>query len=116
MGVVNQIKRLCGNLLRRHRVEDSLDAEIRAYVEELTDRNIAGGMPLEAARRQALVEAGGIEQIKEEVREAWLGQGIETTLQDIRYACRSLRRSLGLQLSWSQLLRLALAPISQCSA
>src|SRR5260370_21518789 len=52
-------------------------------------------MPLEAARRQAVVEAGGIEQIKEEVREAWLGQGIETTLQDIRYACRSLLRSLG---------------------
>jgi predicted permease len=95
MGVANQIKRLCGNLLRRHRVEDSLDAEVRAYVEELTDRNIARGMPLEAARRQALVEAGGIEQIKEEVREAWLGQGIETTLQDIRYACRSLLRSLG---------------------
>ena len=40
MGVANQIKRLCGNLLRRHRVEDSLDAEVRAYVEELTDRSI----------------------------------------------------------------------------
>ena len=49
----------------------------------------------EEARRQALVEMGGIEQIKEEVREAWLGQGIETTFQDIRYVCRSLLRSPG---------------------
>jgi predicted permease len=41
------------------------------------------------------MEARGIEQIKEEVREASLGQAIETTLQDFRYACRSLLRSPG---------------------
>jgi predicted permease len=52
-------------------------------------------MPREVARREALVEAGGIEQIKEEVREAWLGHGIETAFQDVRYACRSLLRSPG---------------------
>src|SRR3954470_10322301 len=95
MRAARQIMRLFGNLLRRRRVEDSLEAELRAYVEDLTDRNIAKGMPLEAARRQALVDAGGIEQIKEEVRETWRGQGIETTLQDVRYACRSLLRSPG---------------------
>src|SRR4051812_29922308 len=95
MRYAGKIKRLFGNLFRRHRAEDTLDAELRAYVDELTDRNIASGMPRQQARRQALVEAGGIEQIKEEVREAWLGHGIETTLQDIRYACRSLLRSPG---------------------
>jgi predicted permease len=95
MRVGNKIKRLTRNLLRRHQVEDTLDAELQAYVDELTDRNIISGIPREEARRQALVAAGGIEQVKEEVREAWLGQGIETTLQDIRYACRSLRRSPG---------------------
>jgi putative ABC transport system permease protein len=76
-------------------MEDTLDAELRAYVEELTDRNIAGGLPRQEARRQALVEAGGIEQIKEKVREAWLGHGIETAIRDVRYACRSLLRSPG---------------------
>lgn len=95
MRVVNKIKRRFGNLLRRHQVEDTLDAELRAYVDELTDRNLAKGLPPVAARRQALREAGGIEQIKEEVREAWLGHGIETTLQDVRQACRSLLRSPG---------------------
>ena len=48
MPIANRIKRLYGNLLRRRRIEDSLDAELRAYVEELTDRNIARGMPREA--------------------------------------------------------------------
>jgi predicted permease len=95
MPLASKIKRLFGNLLRRRQVEDTLDAELRTYVDELTERNIANGMPREEARRQALVEAGGIEQIKEEVREAWLGQGIATTFQDIRYACRSLLRSPG---------------------
>src|SRR5260370_5903981 len=87
----NKIKRLFAALLRRHQVEDSLDAELRAYVEDLTERNIVKGMSREEARRQALVEAGGIEQIKEEVREVWLGHGIETTFQDIRSALRTLR-------------------------
>lgn len=95
MRAVNKLERLFGNLLRRQRVEDTLDSELRAYVEELTDGNIAKGMPRDVARRQALVEAGGIEQIKEEVREKWLGQGIHATFQDIRYAFRSLRRSPG---------------------
>jgi predicted permease len=95
MQVVGQIKRLAANLFRRHRVEQTLDAELRAHVDELTARNIAKVMSHEQARRQALVETGGIEQIKEQVREAWLGQEIETTLQDIRYACRSLPRSPG---------------------
>ncbi|MBV9612198.1 MAG: hypothetical protein JO091_06985, partial [Acidobacteriaceae bacterium] len=40
-------------------------------------------------------EAGGIEQMKEKVRDAWLGEGIESTRQDVRYACRSLARSAG---------------------
>src|SRR6202790_5421235 len=91
----NKIKRLFGTLFRRRQAEDFLDAELRAYVEDLTDRNIVKGMPREEARRQALVEAGGIELVKEEVRKAWLGHGIGTTFQDIRYACRSLMRSPG---------------------
>jgi predicted permease len=95
MRIAHKITRLVGNLLRRQQAEDTLDAELQVYVEELTDRNLAKGMAPEEARRQALIEAGGIDQIKEEVREAWLGNAIETTLQDARYACRSLLRSPG---------------------
>lgn len=95
MRVGNKIKRLFSNLLRRDRIEDTLDAELRAYVEELSERNFIRGMKREEALRHALVEAGGIEQIKENVRDTWVGHGIETTLQDVRSACRSLLRSPG---------------------
>jgi len=93
MRLANKIKQLFGNLFGRHRAEDTLHSELRAYVDELTHHNIDKGLPPDEARRQAFLESGGIEQIKEEVREAWLGQGIYTTFQDIRYACRSLLRS-----------------------
>src|SRR3954468_4346589 len=93
MRAVRKLARLFDDLLRRRRAEDSLHAELHAYVDDLTSRHIANGIPPAVARRQALLEAGGIEQIKEEVRDAWLGHGFETALQDIRYACRGLLRS-----------------------
>jgi len=95
MRLADRIGRLFGNLFGRQQAEDTLDAELRAYIDELTHRNLSRGVPREEARRQALVEAGGIEQIKEEVRLAWLGNGIGTTVQDIRQACRTLLRSPG---------------------
>jgi hypothetical protein len=102
MRTYTQMKRLLGNLLHRRRAEDTLAAELGIYLEEMAGRNIANGMPPDEARRQASLEAGGIEQIKEEVRDAWLGQGIETTLQDVRFACRSLVRSPGFTVMSSQ--------------
>ncbi len=93
MRAYTQVKRLLGNLLHRRRVEDTLHAELGAYLDEMTRRNIASGMYPEEARRRAMLEADSIEQIKEEARDAMLGQGIETTLHDVRYACRSLARS-----------------------
>jgi predicted permease len=95
MRLVKKIKRLLDNLFHRRRVEDSLDDELRAFVEDLTNCNLAKGVSREESRRQALLEIGGVENIKEDVREAWLGNGIETTFQDVRYACRSLLRSPG---------------------
>ena len=52
------------------------------------------GQPKPAAE-PAILEAGGIAQIKETVRATWLGLGIGTVFQDIRYGTRSLLRSPG---------------------
>ncbi|MBL8233577.1 MAG: ABC transporter permease [Bryobacterales bacterium] len=95
MRVVRRLNRLLANLLRWQQAEDSLDAEIRSYVEEQARRLVASGMPVGDARRQALMETGGVECIKEGVRDVWLGRAIRTTAEDVRFACRCLLRSRG---------------------
>src|SRR5687767_7015384 len=92
---MSRLMSLLRNLLRRQSVEQSLDAEVRTYLDMLTDERIAAGLPPDAARRAALVELGGVEQVKEEVREARAGAVVEQLFQDVRYGIRMLRRSTG---------------------
>src|SRR5687767_1343852 len=81
------------NLFSRGAVERDLDEELQAYVDLLTAEKVKAGMTIDAARRAARLEAGGVEQIKEEVRDARRGALIETTLQDLKYGVRLLKRS-----------------------
>ncbi|HJU64074.1 MAG TPA: permease prefix domain 1-containing protein, partial [Gemmatimonadaceae bacterium] len=83
------------NLVTRSRVEGELDEELRSYVELLTLEKVRGGMPEPQARRAALIELGGIDQVKEEVRDVRTGALLETTLQDLRYALRSFAKTPG---------------------
>src|SRR5437773_4726927 len=52
-------------------------------------------MSAEYARREALRSFGGVEQTKELYRDQRGLPMIETTLQDLRFGCRMLRRSPG---------------------
>jgi predicted permease len=80
---------------RQSRHEDDLDDELRAYVDALAEQHQRRGLPPEAARRAALVEAGGTEQIKERVREVHVGFTLATAVRDARHGCRVLWRSPG---------------------
>src|SRR5688572_33204499 len=73
------------NLIARKDVERELDEELQSYIELLTAEKIKGGMQPDEARRAARLEAGGVEQIKEEVRDARSGALIETTVRDLKY-------------------------------
>jgi putative ABC transport system permease protein len=83
------------NLFRRKQTDRDLSAEIDAHVQLLTDEYLAGGMPPDAARRAALLEIGGAEQVRAEVREARAGVLLEQIWQDLRYGMRTLRKSPG---------------------
>src|ERR687898_1453404 len=80
-------------LFHRNALDGELDDELGFHLEHLIADNVARGLTPEAARREALLAMGGIEQRKEECRDT-RGVGlIQDFLQDVRYAVRTLRRS-----------------------
>src|SRR5712671_6585593 len=82
-------------LFRRRRLEDDLDEELRSHLEMAVERNLGKGMSAEDARREGLRSFGGVEQTKESYRDQRGLPMIETTLQDLRFGLRMLRRSPG---------------------
>ena len=80
--------------LRRDVVERDLSRELADWVDELAARYEADGCAPDEARRRALVETGGVEQVKDQVRDArerWmLDRAIERLRFDALTACRSL--------------------------
>jgi hypothetical protein len=89
--------------------DDELSEEIRAFVEHDAESKIRSGLTPEEARRAALIEMGGAEQVKERVREARAGARWEGVVRDIRYAIRSLGQARGFSCSVIGNLSLGLA-------
>src|SRR5258707_3451986 len=82
-------------LFRRRRLENDLDEELRSHLEMAVELNLHKGMSAEDARREALRSFGGVEQTKENYRDQRGLPMIETTMQDLRFGLRMLRRSPG---------------------
>ena len=83
------------SLFRRETEERELEQELNFHVERQVAENIAAGMSAAEARRAALLEFGGLEQYKEECREARGIEWFESLLTDLRYGFRTLRKSPG---------------------
>ena len=95
MALLPRIASLWRNLSDKESVDRELNEELRAHVDLLTEKKIGEGLKPEEARRAALIEVGGIEQVKERVREVRTGRPLEDLSQDLRYALRSLRKHRG---------------------
>ena len=90
-----RIVSLFRNLLCKNTVEQALDDELQASVELLTEEKMSEGLSRSEARRQALIELGGVVQVRDKVREIRVGRLLEDLAADLRFAFRTLARSPG---------------------
>jgi putative ABC transport system permease protein len=93
--IVSRLSRFVRNTFTRSRVDHDLDADVRSYAELLAAEKMRAGMGEAEAHRAALVELGGIEHVKDEVRDVRAGVLLDTTMRDVRYAVRTLIRRPG---------------------
>ncbi len=90
---LGELGRRLGATLRRDRIDRELDEEIEYHIQMTTRENVAAGMSEEEARRAARRAFGNAAVVKEDSRGAWRFLLLETTLQDARFAWRTLRRT-----------------------
>ena len=82
-----KVRSFLRNLFLSRRVEADLDQEVHAHLELLIEENIRAGMPPQEAQRAARIELGGVEQVKEQVRDSRTGAFLDSILQDLRLPC-----------------------------
>src|SRR5260221_6582717 len=95
MSAISEFVRRLLFLLKRKRIDDDLEEEIRQHLELKIQDNLARGMSQDEASRAARIEIGNPALISEQTRQSRGLPALETVLQDSRYALRQLRRNKG---------------------
>ena len=80
-------------LFGKQRTEQELDEELRCYMETAVEQKMRAGTGREEAARETRIEMGGMEALKEQVREVGWETHIASFLQDVRYGLRMLRKN-----------------------
>ena len=93
MPLMPRLSSLWRNLVHKDKVDRECSEEIQAYLDMLTEAKLRQGLSPQEARRNALLELGGVQQVEERVREIRMGRFIETVWQDVRTGVRALVHS-----------------------
>jgi len=95
MELITRLFRQMRALFRKEELDQELSEELAFHLGKQIEQNIAAGMSAEEARYAALRSFGGVEQVKEECRDAWGVRFIESLLQDLRFGLRLLTKNPG---------------------
>src|SRR5215471_10508822 len=91
--LLHRIAAIIRGLVHRRRADADLDSELRSFVEMAAADAMEDGATPADARRRAVLQLGGVEQVKERVRSGRHGAWIDETGRDARYALRQIRRA-----------------------
>jgi putative ABC transport system permease protein len=94
MPILSRLSSTFRTLFRKGRIEQDLDDELQGFLEQREQELIASGQSPERARRMARLEVGGVEQVKERVRDERRGSFVDTLHQDVRFGGRQLLRNV----------------------
>ena len=81
------------SLMRHSAAENELNDELRFHLERQTEKYVQSGMSEGEALRRARLEFGGLDQVKDECREARGVSLVESVAQDLHYSARTLLHS-----------------------
>jgi putative ABC transport system permease protein len=95
MPLLAKVRSALRNLFLARRVDVDLDEELHSHLQLTVEENTRAGMQPGEALRAASIELGGIEQVKEKVREGRIGNWLSSVISDCRYAARQLRKNPG---------------------
>ncbi|HEU4506732.1 MAG TPA: ABC transporter permease [Pyrinomonadaceae bacterium] len=93
MPLIPRLNSLWRNLFHKDKVDQEFSEEIQSYLDMLTEAKVRQGLSPREARRNALLELGGVRQVEERVREIRMGRFIETVWRDVRTGVRALVHS-----------------------
>ena len=89
---LNRLASIARWTFRRNRAEVEMDDELQAFVDMAAAAHVRDGATPADARRLAMLQVGGVEQVKERVRTGRHGAWLDVVGRDARYGLRQLRR------------------------
>ena len=92
MSLLSEFRERLRTLVFRSREERELDEELDFHLQAIIEQNMERGMSAQEARRRAALTLGGVERVKEDVRDARGTRPLEDLGRDVRFALRRLAR------------------------
>jgi hypothetical protein len=90
---LHRLRQVLHLLFHGDAVETELDSEVREFYQTMVDRYVERGVSEQEARRLARIKFGHPENVKEEVRDSRTGSALASTMRNVSYALRTMRKA-----------------------